>query len=178
MTSTSPSRSAAVGNATTGSRAVLAMVGLAAALACFAVWFQWRQTRRCLAFYGAPVARAVQSADRVELWSFVPGGGPPRVGRSIDVSRAAGLVHLRRGLVEDANFEWAPPAPGRLPGGGWDSALAFYAGPSAEPAAVLALDLDGGGWLTVVGRPGRIGLGRMVAGLRTWIGEAIAADRR
>jgi len=163
-----------------GRHAVLVMVGLAAVLACFAVWFQWNQTRRCLALYGPAAARAIQSAGRVELWSLSADGGRPRATRALDVSRAPGLVHLRRGLVEDANFSWDThtPAAGPLAAADWDVALAFYGTASREPAAIVAVDLDGGGWLTLVGRPGRIGLGRLAAGLRTWIEATTAAPRR
>ncbi|MFM8893264.1 MAG: hypothetical protein ACKOTB_16885, partial [Planctomycetia bacterium] len=61
--------------------------------------------------------------------------------RSFDVSKAPGLVHLRRGLVEDANFAW--PAAGaesdhggtRLPAEAWNVALVFStAAPAVAPA--------------------------------------------
>lgn len=153
------------------------MVVLAAALAAFAVWFQWNQTKRCLALYGPATAHAIQDAKRVELWSLAAEGGRPRLVTARDVSRAPGLVHLRRGLVEDANFAWDEAAGGRLPATSWDTALAFYGVASGEPLAVVALDLDEPGWLTVVGRPGRIGLGRLAKGLRTWI-RATTDDQR
>lgn len=152
-----------------GRHAVLAMLGLAVVLASFAIWFQWNQTRRCLALYGPAAARAIQSASRVELWSLAAPGERPRAVATLDVSRAPGLVHLRRGLVEDANFSWEPAAGGQRAAEDWDAALAFYESGSREPAAVVAVDLDGTGWLTIVGRPGRIGLGRLATGLRTWI---------
>lgn len=162
-----------------GGRIVMGLVLLAAALAAFAVWFQWNQTRRCLRMYGAERARAIQAAPRVELWRLAvdPQSGRPRVAERHDISRAKGLVHLRRGLVEDANFSWTDSsgpdglsaAPGRLPAAAWDEALAFYEAGSTGPAVILALDLDDGGWLTAVGLPGRVGLGRLRAGLKTWI---------
>jgi len=152
-----------------GRHAVFAMVGIAVLLACFAVWFQWNQTRRCLALYGPTAARAIQTAGRVELWSLVADEGRPRAATRLDVSRAPGLVHLRRGLVEDANFSWGSAPGGPLAARDWDAALAFYQPDSPDPRAVVAIDLDGAGWLTVVGRPGRIGLGRLAGGLRTWI---------
>jgi hypothetical protein len=166
------------GRSIAGSRVVLAMFVIAMGLACFAVWFQWRQTRRCLAFYGPAAARAIQASDRVELWPLVSDVGPPRHGAPRDISRAPGLVHLRRGLVEDANFSWTTPPAGRLPENAWDWAIAFFKGPSPEPVAVLAFDLDGEGWVTVVGRPGRIGLGRMAPGLRRWISETVGQPNR
>jgi len=160
-----------VESARAGSRVVLVMVGLAGTLAVFAVWFQWRQTARCLAFYGPAVAAAIQTAERVELWTLERVQGGIRAARRADVSGAAGLVHLRHGLVEDANFAWELDSPSRLPPEEWDSALAFFTTDRVEPLTILAIDSDDSGWLTVVGRPGRVGLGRLNAGLRTWLGS-------
>jgi hypothetical protein len=96
--------------------------------------------------------------------------------------------------VEDANFVWSNfqssaatyPAAERLPVEAWDIAIAFSDSvvASGEPT-ILAIDLgdqnwqrdqrdqrdqsDRGGAITVVGRPGRIGLGRIGPGLRKWI---------
>lgn len=186
----------AVPPARSGVWLVLGLVLLAAGLAVFAVWFQWGQTRRCLHFFGPADARRIQTAERVELWLLTAEGDTIRVHERFDVSRAPGLVHLRRGLLEDVNYSWiapgsAVPAPGlepagrRLPAEAWDLALAFRAAPTAEadqrpeaasleqPATtVLAFDLDGHGAMTIVGRPGRVGLGRLKAGLRTWVDDA------
>jgi hypothetical protein len=105
----------------------LLLLGLAAAIT--GIWFQWQQTRRCLAFYGPAAARRIAASPAVELMLVQPGGqaGQLVAQTRIDVSKAAGLVHLRRGLVEDANFSWqtagARPvtAPeSRLPAAAWD----------------------------------------------------------
>jgi hypothetical protein len=159
---------------------VAGLLTLGLGLAIFAVAFQWGQTRRCLDFYGSRVARAVSTAPRVELWQLAVGPGGVVAARRADISTAPGLVHLRRGLVEDANFEWEPTAPGRLPNAAWDAAFAFFATPEAQtPEAVLAIDFAAGdGGLTVVGRPGRIGLGRMETGLRKWIGATAGSPGR
>lgn len=155
-----------------GSRLVVGLLALGAALAAFALAFQWRQTDGCLAFYGSDVARAVAAAPHVELWHLAAGAAPGRLvatGRC-DVSQAPGLVHLRRGLVEDANLDWRPSEASRLPADRWSAALVFAAAPGAPPAAMIALGFDpGGGALCVVGRPGRVGLGRLERGLRTWV---------
>lgn len=152
-----------------GTRLVLGLVFLALGLAGFAVWFQWGQTRRCLAFYGPAVARAIQAAPRVELWSLAADRAGVRATPRLEISRAAGLVHLRRGLLEDVNFRW-DATDGRLPPGAWDEAIAFFATAEAStPAAVVAFDLDEPGFATVVGRPGRIILGPIAPGLRKWI---------
>ncbi len=178
--------------ASIGTRLVLGLVLLALALAAFAVWFQWGQTRRCLNFYGPAAARSIQTAPRAELWSLAADRGRVRATSRLDISRAPGLVHLRRGLIEDVNFSWtvgvrvdsqtdadsgsddgSDPAggrEGRLPPGSWDEAIAFFATADAEtPAAVVALDLAKPGFATVVGRPGRIRLGPIAPGLRKWI---------
>ena len=178
------------GGPPTGTAVVLGVMLLAAALGGFAVWFQWGQTRRCLGFFGPEVTRQIQSAASVELWFLEPGASGPVVVRRQDVSRAAGLVHLRRGLIEDVNYRWpdedgrAPISRGPLPPAAWDVALAFFtdvvaeapvASPSLLPAAVVAIDLDEPGSLTVVGRPGRVALGRLGPGLRRWV-EATTKD--
>lgn len=159
----------------TGRTVVVLLVLLGVCLAGFAFWFQWRQTRRCLDFLGADVARGVNEAQRVELWRLAAGAGPRRrvVGERHDVSRAPGLVHLRHALVEDASFVWDPAPADRewraQSGGDWTIAIAFFSRPAtAEPTAVLAFDVDGGA-MTVVGRPGRVRLGRLGAGLDRWV---------
>ena len=161
-----------------GSALVLGLLLLGLVAAVTGIWFQWGQTRRCLDFYGPRVAKLIAEAPRVELWTLEPGSSPRRM-RAVarqDVSQAPGLVHLRRGLVEDANFRWEAGddrgAP--LPAAAWDSALVFATPEDEEStAAVLAIDFaEGGGALTVVGQAGRIGLGRLERGLQKWLETA------
>jgi len=155
-----------------GSRIVVGLLGLGLALAAFALAFQWQQTDNCLDFYGSDVARAITTAPHVELWHLADGAAAGHLvatGRC-DVSRSPGLVHLRRGLVEDANFAWGPPASQQLPSGAWAAALVFSAAPGAGPSATLAFGFGpDAAALCVVGQPGRVGLGRLGRGLRTWV---------
>lgn len=149
----------------------LVLLGLAAAATGIA--YQRWQTRRCLDFYGPAAARLVASAPRVELLTVAPSGASGRlVATSVrDVSAAKGLVHLRRGLVEDANFAWAQGGDGqRLPDAAWDHAFVF-SDPEVPTARVtLVIDLDErSGSLAVMGKPGRVGLGRIGRGLAKWI---------
>jgi hypothetical protein len=153
----------------------LLLLGLVAAIT--GIWFQWQQTRRCLAFYGPAAARRIAAAPAVELMLVQPGGqaGQLVAQTQIDVSKAAGLVHLRRGLVEDANFNWqaSGATQPRLPSAAWDVALVF-----SEPLGrtTLVIDFDpAGGSLAVVGQPGRIGLGRIGHGLEKWIRSTLSA---
>ncbi len=165
----------------------LLLLGLAAAIT--GVWFQRHQTRRCLEFYGPAAARRIAAAPTVELLLVQPGPGPGRLVAQtrIDVSKAPGLVHLRRGLVEDANFSWqgtdaraSGGAAGgavleRLPPDAWNVAIVF-----SEPlgSTTLVIDFDpSGGALAMVGQPGRIGLGRIGPGLEKWIRSTLATDR-
>jgi len=159
-----------------GTRLVIGLVFAGVGLALFAVWFQWGQTRRCLEFFGPEVARRIQAAPRVELWSLSADGATVRVSSRLDVSRAPGLVHLRRGLIEDVNYRWeqagSEPAA-RLPADAWDEAIAFFDAPDGDlPATIVAFELDGPGRqpvATVVGRAGRVALGPLAPGLQRWI---------
>lgn len=161
-----------------GTWVVAGMLALAVALAVFGIWYQHGQTRRCLGFYGSVHARRIQAAPRVELWPLAATGetAPVVPVRRIDISKARGVVHMRRGLVEDANFAWddgaaidgLPPA----------FALAFFDDAVArEPATLLVVRLDDrGGSIEVDGQPGTVALGRIESGLRTWLAEAAAGE--
>jgi hypothetical protein len=168
-----------VNRSSIGTRLVLGLVLAGVGLALFAVWFQWGQTRRCLDFFGSAAARRIQAAPRVELWSLAADGPAVRAVRRLDVSRAPGLVHLRRGLIEDVNYRWeqaGSQAAARLPADAWDHAIAFFDAPGGDlPVTVVAFDVDGPDGsgrqpaATVVGRPGRVALGPLAPGLRQWI---------
>lgn len=174
-----------------GSRLVLGMLAIGLMLALFAVWFQWRQTRRCLDFYGPLATRHIQSAPRVELWELPgsPDKNPDKPVRRIDITSARGLVHLRRGLVEDANFAW-PTLPSPAPEeAAWDVALAFFeadipteSGTPAEPGTLLLIDFarspDRGGRVAIAGRPQAVGLGRLHRGLWRWLEETRLQETR
>lgn len=171
----------------------LVMMGLAAAIT--GVWFQRHQTRRCLEFYGPAAARRITAAPVVELVLVQPGTGPGRLvaHTRIDASKAPGLVHMRRGLVEDANFNWQVNAAGdrrvaaeRLPLEAWDVAIVFGEPGGSQSAeqprdqrrTTLVIDFDpSGGALALVGQPGRIGLGRIGPGLEKWIRSTLAEAR-
>lgn len=166
-----------------GTWLVVGLLALGVTAGATAIAYQRGQTRRCLAFYGSAVARRVAEAPRVEVWTLAATGEPGRL-RAVsrrDVSRAPGLVHLRRGLVEDANFRWPAAGEGgrsRLPEESWEVALAFTDPADPATTAVLVMDVarpgagdDGAGWLAVVGRPGRIRLGRIGAGLEKWLAD-------
>ena len=157
----------------------LLLLGLTAA--SVAIVFQRGQTEQCLAFYGPAAAAAVARAGHVELWRLADVDGRMTACSRQNISQAKGLVHLRRGLVEDANFDWEATAhaEGLLPVACWDWAIVFADSPEAAAqgkATRLLVDLGGtatepasAGWVTVVGQGGRVGLGRIGPGLADWI---------
>jgi hypothetical protein len=157
-----------------GTAIVIGLLLLGLAAAGTGIWYQRGQTRRCLDLYGADAARHITAAPRVELVRLVPAGAAGRLAAvfSRDITFAKGLVHLRRGLVEDANFLWPSAAPeSRLPDAAWDLGLVF-SDPAVpeQPPTVLVIDFDeSGGHAAVVGRPGRVGLGRLEKGLQKWV---------
>lgn len=168
-----------------GSLLVVGLLGLGLAAAGTGIWFQWQQTRRCLAFYGVETAGRVSRAPQVELWLLAhPSGshhsGQLQASRRLDISDAKGLVHLRRGLVEDANFAWAAATSGvPQPDAAWDIALVFVQDDATGGGrSLLAVDFGrevDDARLTVVGRPGRVTLGKIAKGLREWVTATAAA---
>ena len=172
------SEAVVVSRSSPGSFLVLGLVGLGVAAAAIGIWFQWQQTRRCLNFYGVETAGQISRAPRVELWRLKPRAASGHTGRlaavqRLDITTAKGLVHLRRGLVEDANFDWGESANSQkpLPDAAWDVAFVF-ADAAGEKGSLLAIDLGSeseSAQLTVLGRPGRVVLGKMAKGLRDWV---------
>jgi hypothetical protein len=164
-----------------GSLIVVAILLVGITAATVAVAYQRLQTHRCLDFYGPEAARQVAKAPRVELWQLAPAGRPGRLvatGRH-DVTSAKGIVHLRRGLVEDVGFRWSEVGlAGRLPEAAWDYALVF-SNPTLDGRTTIVIDLEAdGGWLAVQGQAGRVALGRLGSGLAAWIAATIpAADK-
>ena len=141
------------------------------------------------------MARHVTASPHVELMRLRPGD---REGRLVAVERwnisaARGLVHLRRGLVEDANYDWSVRAGDhpsadvfdhRLPSAAWAWGIAFAESPRAVEAGdatiLVVAPADAGrsepGWASVVGTAGRVRLGRIDRGLSRWI-EGFLATR-
>lgn len=161
-----------------GSLIVVAILLVGIVAATVALAYQRLQTRRCLDFYGPEAARRVAKAPRVELWQLAPSGRPGRLVATsrLDVTAAKGIVHLRRGLVEDAGFRWAEAGQaGRLPDAAWDYALMF-SDPALDGRTTVVIDLEAdAGWLAVQGQAGRVALGRLGRGLAEWIAATIPA---
>lgn len=162
-----------------GTLLVIGLVALGVLAAAVAIWYQRMQTSRCLDFYGSATARRLTRAPHVELWTLAPCDTPGRLMAMSrrDVSTAQGIVHLRRGMVEDAGFVWQDAGPaGRLPAESWEYAFVFSDPEAADRPTAVVVDLDPqGGWLAVAGQPGRVRLGRLGKGLATWINTSFPA---
>lgn len=131
-----------------GKWAIIGMLGVSLSLAAFAVWFRQQAGRRCLEYWGVSHAERIQHAEQVELLRLsadargpwrLSDGSPLRADAPQDVSRAAGLSHVRSALLEDRGFLWTPAADGRQCQPQWTCALRF-----ADPAGetVVAFDLE------------------------------------
>lgn len=134
-----------------GPQAILVMLMLALGLAAFAWRFRLQQTDQALAFWGAEAAWLVRRAPEVEVSRLRPAestGESQEVielaGRRFaahntrDISRAAGVIHARNALIQDASFAWNQAATGDPPK--FDYLLRFRDG---SQQAKAALDLDG-----------------------------------
>src|SRR5687768_13242365 len=99
------------------------MLGIAAALAGFGLWWNVSSGKRTLDFWGREAgARIIDPDATVELLWLQPAADSARQerlvigGRSFaavkaaDVTGARGLVHARHSLLEDASFDWETPA--------------------------------------------------------------------
>ena len=161
---------------------VIGLLALGLLAAAIGVWFQWQQTRRCLTFYGTRATEQISKSSFVELWQLKPLSNDRHTGRLEairveDITEAKGLVHLRRGLVEDANFRWVEKGTTEhvpLPDAAWDLALVFSDSQQTNVSKQTVVVIDFGknpqeGNLTVVGRPGRVALGKISKGLKTWV---------
>ena len=72
--------------------------------------------------------------------------------------------------MEDAGFRWGVMGPPeRLPKEIWDYAFVF-SDPNLDEQIAVVVNIDAqGGWMAVVGQPGRVALGRLGKGLQDWI---------
>ena len=119
-----------------GTLVIVAIVLVGVSAAAFSVWYQQHQSQRSLQFWGAENARLIARApvaealrldlspeesdcpDKLEVLR-----GTICVERRREVSRAPGFSNIRRGLLQDASFDWdAVPPDNAL---SWEFGLRF-----------------------------------------------------
>lgn len=120
-----------------GKIAVLAILGLALAMAAFAWWWNRQQGRRSLEFWGKEGALAIRDAPQVELIKLIPfsadepdntagfrtPGGGWKGTATKDLGSVQGLGNARHALLEDASFQWEQPLD--IAGADWQYAVRF-----------------------------------------------------
>lgn len=132
-----------------GAILVIALAAAGLAAASVAVWYQHRQTRRALDLWGAAAAQRIERAALVELVELLngtradgaTGGGMWNAKSAIDISRVRGLLHFRRSLLQDANYDWDSEKIPILSNSDWDYAVRFSDDDGRE---IVLFDLDHG----------------------------------
>jgi len=154
--------------------AILLMVLLACGLGLTSVVYHHWASHGVLAWWGGDMARLIADAPRVEALRLEPlekpdsaatadtlvvDGRQYAVAQRKDVTTAIGLDHLRRGLLDDANFSWSAPSPATPVR--WSDALVFSDGARrivvvfdltdrrlgrADASSSLAIDQIATGW--------------------------------
>lgn len=139
-------------------------------------WLYHRQTqKRAIAFWGSDAAALIVSAPEVQIAQLVADEPLPdatadtvawagrqwqRVAR-IDATRAPGMPHLRRRLVQDDSFDWsATPASHDLV---WQYALRFS---DRGKQATVLFDADCQ-WAALVETGATASVGPLARGLKT-----------
>jgi hypothetical protein len=135
-----------------GKHAIIAVLVVALAGALGSWWYHGQLQRRAISLWGGDVAELIQTAPHVELLKLEPANDDAEhddrdmfeaaglklaVVERRDVSRAAGLIHLRHSLISDKSFLWSAPPAACPPQ--WRYAVRFSDG---DLAATLLFDFD------------------------------------
>lgn len=123
---------------------ILGFFAVALVMASSAWAFYFRQQRRPLELWGAEAATLIVQAPQVEAWRLsadVESGIPEGDRHSIavessrlriverrDIASARGLLHFRKGLLNDRCFDWNAKTP--APPDAWRYGLRFNGGGS------------------------------------------------
>ena len=126
---------------------ILVLFLLAAGMAATggAIWYQHRQSRQMLRFWGPDVAQLIDSAPKVELFALSSGNVPaveennPASSAAIDISDARGLIHFRRSLLEDGSFDAVNVEQSVPSEADWDYAVRFS---NADSSVLVVFNLD------------------------------------
>jgi hypothetical protein len=115
-----------------GKIVIISIVVIALTAAGTSWWYRYSATSQSATFWGAQTAALIRDAPIVELyeWRSVPTVAfQSRFSQSYldrangrDISKIAGLTHLRNALLEDRSYKW--PAEPLVPGS-WGWVLVF-----------------------------------------------------
>ena len=119
---------------------ILAIVGIAVAMASYTCWHHYRKGYYALRMWGPESATLIRHAQQVRLLKLAPGSGDKdenqsipdkiRIGEedfsvveTLDISTIRGLVHARHTLIVDRSFDWDRNVESAT--AHWDFALEF-----------------------------------------------------
>ena len=116
---------------TLDSRLIIAgMLLLAVAAGIAAIWYLRGLSQRSMEFWG-PASELILHAPLVEVYEL------SSTDEAHNISRARGLINVRRGLMNDASYDWsAQPKPAD---GNWRYALRFQ---DSKGGATILLSID------------------------------------
>ncbi len=163
--------------------AVTAIVGVAAALAGFNVWWHYNQSRQIHALWGTDALMRIGHGDAGEIVALAPPSDLPLASGTkvvsiggkdfpqrgaVDLATARGASNLRYALGQDASYDWIrePSAAGR-----WSLAIRFV---DDRGQTLLAFDLDQG--IALENGSGKAVLltEKMASGLKKFADEALS----
>jgi hypothetical protein len=116
-----------------GKYIVLAVLLLAVLLAVGNMAYQTWSARRAIAHWGHDAAQLILTAPRVDVLRLRSSSLPLDAAATVDATHARGLLHVRRGLVNDALYAWDSPPVNPT----WHYALRFRDG---DAECTLLLD--------------------------------------
>jgi hypothetical protein len=161
-----------------GKYVILAVFAIGLIGAAGGWWYHRSAQRRVLEFWGSEAAELIVIAPRVEAIHLAPAAAGEHVehevqlGESrfdvierVDVSGAAGLIHLRQGLFHDGSFDWSKAEDDCRPQ--WDYALRF----SENERSVTVLVAFNCPRLKLAGKTREAAMGSLARGLEQFLKE-------
>jgi len=88
-----------------GTKLVVALVGLALVLGGISWWYRYATVRRATHFWGPEASRLIAESDGFAVQEASPSGDV----KTTDWSSARGQAHLRHALLSDRNYRWDQP---------------------------------------------------------------------
>ena len=168
-----------------GKLLILLILALAIGAASFSIWYLRGLSLRSMEFYGLQAGQLILQAPVVEAMRLEPADATaePATSETLtvdartyaviqrrDISRAKGLINVRRGLMNDASYHWEE-APSRGPLR-WEYALRFRDG---DRQATLLFSLDQGLVMPFDNRRRPISFRPVKAGLEAFFAEQFGA---
>lgn len=124
-----------------GTKLVLALVGLALLLGVVSWWYRYEAAHRASQFWGATASRLIAESEGFEArWTdLAEDSQESSTEKILDLSKARGQAHLRHALLSDRNYVWGKPLDGETTD--WRWTIRFFEG-IAEAEVLFSRDLS------------------------------------